>query len=737
VSRYPTEEGEKLAMASQFEPGDARRAAPMWDEPALKAVWRTSIVAPEGMLAIGNGPVTVEKLDSGKVKHVFAPTPAMSSYLLFFGLGEFDRIADTAEGVELGIVTRKGAVESGRYALNESKTMMAYYNDYFGVDYPMPKLDQIAVPGAGGFGAMENWGAILYFEPVLLLDPATATPNDRANVFGTVAHEIAHQWFGNIVTMNWWDDLWLNEGYASWMATKIEDDLHPDWKPWLKSAFSREGAMQQDGVISTHPIVTPVKNAQEATLSFDAITYLKGEAVIRMIEAFVGEEDFRDGVRAYMKKHAYGNAKTEDLWAALEAASEAPVVGIARDFTTQGGVPMIVVDGVACKDGKSVVTLSQSRFGADEASRNEARTWRVPTTAIVAGSTDVVRATISGAAKQTMTLNGCGAVKLNAGESGYYRTLYADSAFAPLLSVYEQMDAGDQIGLLNDSYALAATGYSKFPRFLELAQRTPANADPLIIDSIAGKFAALSNYYDGLPGKAKFDAFARGWVSQAFASVGWDARDGESENYKSMRTALIGTLYELGDPKILAEARKRYAAWERDPKSLSPDLLKTVVAIVASSADQKTFDKMLARARTSKSPVEQRIFYQALANVKDKAVAAKAIEAFLAPETNPQLAPRLFRGLSGRHPKMIWDYYRANNERIDAMIDPLEVLEFGPSIASQSSDPATIGELEAFAKEKLPEGSAQGVARATDRIKVRAATKARLGDIDAWLSAGS
>lgn len=738
ISRYPTEDGEKVAMASQMEPGDARRVAPMWDEPARKAVWETAIIAPEGMLAVGNGKVvSVDPAPGGKQRFTFEKTPSMSSYLLFFGAGEFDRITDTAEGVELGIVARKGVAENGRYALDESKRMVAYYNDYFGVDYPMPKLDQIAVPGAGGFGAMENWGAILYFEPYLILDPATATSSDKQNVFGIVAHEIAHQWFGNIVTMAWWDDLWLNEGYASWMATKIEDDLHPQWNPWLKSAFSREGAMSQDAVISTHPIVTPVKNAQEATLSFDAITYLKGEAVIRMIEAFVGEDDFREGVRAYMKKHAYGNARTEDLWAALEAASDAPVIGIAKDFTTQGGVPMLAVDEIACQNGKSVVTLRQSRFGADEASRAEARNWRVPATAVVAGSKEVVRATISGSQKQTMTLNGCGPVKLNAGESGYYRTLYADAAFAPLLGAYEGMDAADQIGLLNDAYALAATGYAKFPRFLDLAARTPASADPLIIESIAGKFAALNRYYDGLPGQEKFQAFARSWTTQAFASVGWDAKPGESDNYKSMRTTLIAALSELGDTGVIAEARKRYAAYERNPASLGPDLVKTVVAIVAANADQATFDRMLAKARAAKSPVEQRLYYQSLSAVKDKSVATKAIDAFLAPETNPQLAPRLFRALSGQHPKLVWDYYRANNARIDAMLDPLETLEFGPSIAAQSSDESTIGELEAFAKEKLPEGAATGVARASDRIKVRAATRSRLGDIDAWLSSRS
>ncbi|MEQ8934482.1 MAG: M1 family metallopeptidase, partial [Amphiplicatus sp.] len=290
ISTYPTANGQKSMLATQFEPGDARKLAPMWDEPSHKAVFNISAIAPEGMDVVANMPVKEETAqDDGTVRFDFAPSPKMSSYLLYFGMGDLDRITADHDGIELGIVTQAGDGEKGRFALEETDDILDYYHDYFGVKYPLPKLDQIAVPGAGGFGAMENWGAIMYFEPVLLVDPKLSTAADKQRIFSVVAHEVAHQWFGDLVTMQWWDDLWLNEGYASWMETKVANVLHPEWNPWLQSLGGKEGAFGLDSVASTHPVVQTVRNIGEATLAFDAITYQKGEAVIRMIEAYVGE----------------------------------------------------------------------------------------------------------------------------------------------------------------------------------------------------------------------------------------------------------------------------------------------------------------------------------------------------------------------------------------------------------------------------------------------------------------
>jgi hypothetical protein len=268
----------------------------------------------------------------------------MSTYLLFFALGDFERATAKVEGTELGVVTRRGAIDQARFALDSSKDILREYNDYFGVRYPLPKLDNIAGAGRSQFfGAMENWGAIFTFEYALLFDPASSTQHDRQEIFATAAHEMAHQWFGDLVTMRWWDDLWLNEGFASWMESRMTARLHPEWNTRLGAVGSRDGAMQRDSVATTHPVVQHIETVEQANQAFDEITYQKGEAVIRMLEAYVGENAWRSGVRSYMKAHAYGNTVSDDLWKQIEKAAGKPVTAIAHDFTLQPGVPLIRV----------------------------------------------------------------------------------------------------------------------------------------------------------------------------------------------------------------------------------------------------------------------------------------------------------------------------------------------------------------------------------------------------------
>ena len=740
ISTYPTANGQKSMLATQFEPGDARKLAPMWDEPSHKAVFNVSAIAPEGMDVVSNMPVEEETAqDDGTVRFDFAPSPKMSSYLLYFGMGDFDRIVAEHDGIELGIVTQAGDGEKGRFALEETDDILDYYHDYFGVKYPLPKLDQIAVPGAGGFGAMENWGAIMYFEPVLLIDPKLSTAADKQRIFSVVAHEVAHQWFGDLVTMQWWDDLWLNEGYASWMETKVANVLHPEWNPWLQSLGGKEGAFGLDSVASTHPVVQTVRNIGEATLAFDAITYQKGEAVIRMIEAYVGEDAFREGVRRYMAKHAYGNTISSDLWREVQAASDAPVLEIAKDFTTQPGVPMIIVDSVSCDETKSVSTviLRQSRFGADAASKEDVLVWRTPVTAAAIGGNIVARATISGPSPQTMTVEGCGGVNINVDETGYFRTLYTDAPFDAMKEGFASLSPNDQLGLLNDSYALGASGDAAFDRYLALVDKTSVESDPYIVGAVASSLGRLNGTFKGEAGADLYAAFARDWLKPAFAKAGWDAKPGESENEAVARTRIIGALAALDDKAVIAEARKRFASYVKSPNSVSPSLVRTVLAIAGSKADTKTFDQLLTLAKNAKSPREQRTYLGALADVEDEALARRAIDIFFDKEITPvQLAPRLFAQLAGEHPRMIWDYYLANREQVDALLDPLENLRFGPRLASASSDPAVADELEAFAAENLPADANATVATAAARIRYSASVKEKqLPQLVEWLEA--
>jgi aminopeptidase N len=372
---YDTAAGKKRALYTQFENSDARRMIPSWDEPAYKASFTLEATVPAGQMAVSNMPIaTTTVLPDGRSLVKFAATPKMSTYLLFFGLGEFERATAMAGGTEVGVVTTKGGAKQAAFALDASKAILGEYNDYFGVAYPLPKLDNIAAPGRSQFfGAMENWGAIFTFEYAMLLDPAISTQLDKQGVFATAAHEMAHQWFGDLVTMQWWDDLWLNEGFASWMESRMTARLHPEWNTALSAVNVREHAMARDSVATTHPVVQHVDTVEQASQAFDEITYSKGESVIRMLENYVGPEAWRNGVRAYMRAHAYKNTVSDDLWREIEKAAGKPVTGIAHDFTLQPGVPLIRVDGAACKGSNTSIELTQAEFSRDRPDKKALR----------------------------------------------------------------------------------------------------------------------------------------------------------------------------------------------------------------------------------------------------------------------------------------------------------------------------------------------------------------------------
>ncbi|HYX47736.1 MAG TPA: M1 family metallopeptidase, partial [Sphingomicrobium sp.] len=358
---------QKRAIFTQFEPSDARRFFPSWDEPDYKATFDLTARVPADQMAASNMPAASSRDVGNGLKEVtFRTTPTMSSYLLFFGTGEFGRITKMAGNTETGIVMGRGNESKARTALDAEAQILPYYNDYFGTPFPLPKLDNVAGPGQSQFfSAMENWGAIFTFERVLLDDPAVTTERERQEIFGVEAHEMAHQWFGDLVTMAWWDDLWLNEGFASWMASKATEHFHPDWGAEFDAVDSRDGAMGQDSLVTTHPIVQHVRTVEQANQAFDAITYSKGESVLNMLEGYAGADTWQRGIQAYIRAHAYRNTRTDDLWQAVEAAGAKGLTQVAHDFTLQPGVPLIRVGAVTCASGQSHVTLVQDEFSAD------------------------------------------------------------------------------------------------------------------------------------------------------------------------------------------------------------------------------------------------------------------------------------------------------------------------------------------------------------------------------------
>src|SRR6266496_1926932 len=419
----------KVMLGTQFEATDARRFFPCWDEPVFRARFQLSAAVPENWLAVSNMPIESErKITEGKEVR-FAATPPMSSYLNVLVAGELDLIEARSDSTQVRVIATKGKAELGRYAVEATAQILQYYNDYFGVPYPLPKLDQIALPGGFG-GAMENWGGITYYESALLFDPKNSSTETKQNIYEVIAHEVAHMWFGDLVTMAWWDNLWLNEGFASWMGTKCTAHFNPQWEVWLRSNADKQRAMTTDALSATHPIQQPVKTESEAESAVDEITYLKGQSFLRMLESYLGEKDFRAGIRSYIQAHKLSNSTTADLWNALAQSSRKPVTAIAASWTEQPGLPL-----VSMKSTESGVTASQERFTVHQKSPKPLE-WKIPIAYRDVSST-TSPAGIFLLEQKSATLPDIQPsqdVKLNAGDIGYFRTVYDHAHFEKLVA---------------------------------------------------------------------------------------------------------------------------------------------------------------------------------------------------------------------------------------------------------------------------------------------------------------
>lgn len=732
---YPTESGKKRAIYTQFENSDARRFIPSWDEPSHKATFRLAVTAPAADTVVSNMPVaSTRALGDGRTLTLFKPTPKMSTYLLFLGVGDFERAALTDDGVEIGVIAQKGKAEQARFALEASRDVLREYNAYFGVRYPLPKLDNIAAPGRSQFfSAMENWGAIFTFESSLLLDPATSNVGDQQRVFTTAAHEIAHQWFGDLVTMRWWDDLWLNEGFATWMEGRTSRKLHPEWDTsGVDAAFTSRGAMGGDAYATTHPIVQHVATVEQASQAFDGITYGKGSAVISMLEDYVGEDAWRNGVRSYIAAHAYGNAVTDDLWAEVEkAAPGKQFVQVAHDFTLQPGVPLIRASST-CVAGETRLLLEQGEYTVDRPGKTPLR-WRVPVKLRTADG-HVVPVLVDG--KAEIGLPGCGGpVLVNAGQKGYFRTLYAPAQFKTLTASFASLPVVDQMGVMMDTSALAAIGMQPEADSLDLAMQVPLDAAPELWQMVAGALGGLDDLYKGdAKRQAAIRTFVTARLAPKFAQLGWDIRAGDTSSTKQLRTSLIAVLGELGDARVLAEARRRFDAFLQDPASLSPDLRRSVLGMVARNADAATWDRLHMLARAEKSSMLRDQYYGLLAMAKDKALAQRALDMALTDEPGATNGASMISGVSREHPELAFDFAVAHREKVNTLVDSTSLARYYPGLGSASTELAMVDRINAFAEKYITPTSRRDAARVVNGIQTRVKLRQqRLPQIDAWL----
>ncbi|HVZ99862.1 MAG TPA: M1 family metallopeptidase [Caulobacterales bacterium] len=694
---YQSDHGAERVLTTQFEAADARRFLPCFDQPDMKATWEVSAVVPQDRVVISNMPVAgTDQLAQNQKRVRFAATPKMSSYLLFMGVGDFERITASVDGVEIGVVTKRGDTEQGRFALQSAVELLHYYNDYFGTPYPLPKLDLIAVPGGGGFSAMENWGAILYFENALLVDPNLSSERNRQTVYVVVAHEMAHQWFGDLVTMAWWDDIWLNEGFASWMERKVTEHFHPDWNTWMQGARRQQEAMDLDARATSHPIVQEINTVDEANNAFDRITYEKSRNVLRMIEAHIGEDRFRDGVRAYMAAHKFGNARTAELWSAIEASSGQNIHDIMTDFTTHTGVPLMTVEAGPCQNRtQRTITVRQGRFGLDQASRAP-QSWRTPVHAQLIGS-DGAGGAVTENGTASFTLPGCGAFVLNPSMIGYYRTQYAPADFDQIVAHFGEVRSADQLGLLYDSHALAVAGTAPYDNVLRLAERTPRDADPIVWVWVASELTLLDRLYSDTPNQENFRIYARGILNPVFRQVGWDKHSGEAANVSVLRERLVSALSILADPTFEAEALRRFNA-DQIPGELHEEVLNAV----GRAANEATFNALLAKARATTDTLEKEYYYDALAHARDPALAQRALELAFDDDVAAALGTEMIGVVANGHTRMAWDFSVAHSTELGERLDPLSKMRYLPGLAVGSMDPSVAPLLRNYIDTQLP-----------------------------------
>jgi aminopeptidase N len=721
-------------LFTQFEAPDARRFAPMFDEPSYKATFDLSAIVPANQMAVGNMPVAREEaLGGGRKRVTFQTTPKMSSYLLFFALGDFERLSTKGPGgVDVGIVSPAGSGEQARLALESTPPLLQYYTDYFGVPYPLPKLDNIAAPGQSQFfGAMENWGAILTFEKFLLIDPTITDPATQNYQYTALAHEIAHQWFGDIVTMAWWDDLWLNEGFASWMETKASARFRPDWFPLLTRVNGRETAMGYDGFATTHPVIQRIRTVSETNQAFDAISYSKGEAVIAMLEAYAGEDVWRQGIRSYMQRHRYGNTTSDDLWRAVEEAGAAGLVDIAHDFTLQPGVPLVRAEA-QCIDGNTLLNLTQSEFSRDRKDQVAAspQRWRVPLLVQPARGAPF-RRVLEGSL--TLNVPGCGAVIVNGGQLGYFRTLYTPAMAGELVRALPGLEPIDQLGLLRDNFALAEAGYQGAAPALDLLMAVPGNANPVVAQGAVARWAQIHGYANEAD-KPKAAALASERWLPRLEQLGFDSKAGESLADTDLRGDLVTTLGNIGDAAVAAEARRRFAALESDPKALDGPLKTIWLAIVARNATPAEWDRLAAMARTAPTATEKLNYYELLGGVKDAALAQRALDFALTGEAGTASA-QIISAVAGEHPDLAFDFALANRAKVDPLVDGSGRTGYIAGLAAASRDPAMIGKLERF-RDASPGDERRGIERRIAQIRQRLESEPRLArEIRAWLAA--
>ena len=726
---------EQVIATTQMEATDARRVFPCWDEPDRKAVFCVTLVVAEGLLAVSNGGVVEESpTGDGRVAVRFADTVPMSTYLVALVVGPLEATDPVdVDGVALRVVHVPGKAHLAPFALEVGAFCLRWFGDYYAIAYPGDKCDLIALPDFA-FGAMENLGAITFREQVLLVDPEAVAQAELQRVADVVAHELAHMWFGDLVTMKWWNGLWLNEAFATFMEVAAVDAFRPEWRRWDSFTIERAAAFAVDSLASTRPVEYPVRSPEEAEGMFDVLTYQKGASVLRMLEQYLGADGFRSGIRRYLAAHAYANAETTDLWDAIEEATGEPVRRIMDAWIFQGGYPLIGAEEERDGRGGETVRLEQRRFsfaGGEDAAGGST-TWPVPAL-VRSADAPVSRVLVE---EETLVPRLAGApVVVNAGGHGFYRVRYSPALLASLRESLDRLAPVERALLLDDAWAAVLAGDTPASTFLELSEGFTGERTPTVWSTLIAAVSALDHILDGGP-RGRLQGWVRRLGAPALAELGWEPAGSESELTRQTRGLLITATGALGDDgDVQARARAVHDDVLAGSPAIDPDVAAAVLAVVASTGTAEDYAAVLERSRTSPSPQEALRYLYALARFPDAELGRRTLAMTLTDDIRTQNAPFLVgRLLANRHVGSVaWAFVEEHWEAILGRFPDNTISSMLGGITALST-PEQAERVEAFLDDHpVPQG-ARTITQHRERLRVNVALRAReSGRVAEWL----
>ena len=707
---------------TQLETTDARRAFPCFDEPAFKSPWELTLTIPAGTSAVSNTPIVSEspaKTGGGKVVR-FGKTEPLPAYLIAFGIGPFDYVDAGRAGMKktpIRIIVPKGKAARARYAAETSGPILERVEGYFGMPFPFAKLDQLVIPQTVTFSAMENAGLVTWSESVLLALPQDETIKWRRLQANINAHEIAHQWFGDYVTLAWWDDVWLNESFATWLADRTIQEWQPSWGVAIDRIVDRSNVMADDTLVSARKIRQEIKSADDIHNAFDSISYQKGGAVISMFESWIGPAKFQAGVRRYMKEHAYGIGTSKDFLAAIEAESRPGVAAAFSTFLDQPGVPLVDVTLQCGGEGGAKLALSQKRFLPVGSEGSAVESWRIPVCARAATGGEPARACAllsepSATVPVPGSSSGCPAwVLANDGELGYYRAVYRGDGLEKLLAVADkELTVPERVGLLRDVDALAMGGAIPFGQALALAPRFADDPERQIVQA---SVRIVTDAGENVLPEALRPAYAR-YVSKTFGprarALGFASKPGDDEETKLLRASLVPFVAQEGDePALRAEARRLALAWLADRSAVESEMVTGVLESAARHGDRALFEKYRDGIKTSKERRDRNRLFRALGAFTDPAILDEAFAFAMSGEFDSREAGNVIYTSLDTPPgrAATWKFLQANYDATLARM-PREVTGVVPYYASGFCDEKHRGEVAEFFEgraEKLPGGT--------------------------------